>query len=142
MGEVKHLRVTVPGQPVPAARPRVTRNGTYTPKRYKSYLLLVEESWVQAGSPTVPDDEPLRVVVTCFMARPKSHLSASGRVKDSFPVAPVSRPDLDNLAKGLMDGLNGKAYSDDSRVVTLTAEKRYTRGDPYATIDVTCWGAK
>lgn len=138
---VKHCRITVPGKPVPAPRPRVTRRGAYMPKPYKDFLGVIRRSWEMSGRPTFPDGTPLRVQVTCFTARPKSHLSRDG-VKNGSPSVPIGRPDLDNLAKSFLDGLNGKAYEDDSRVVSLFAEKRYTRGDPYSTVSISIWSGK
>jgi Holliday junction resolvase RusA-like endonuclease len=40
-------------------------------------------------------------------------------------IKPTGRPDLDNVIKSILDALNGVAYSDDSAVISVTAEKRY-----------------
>jgi crossover junction endodeoxyribonuclease RusA len=37
----------------------------------------------------------------------------------------MSRPDIDNTAKGILDSLNGVAYIDDGQVYRLTVEKWY-----------------
>lgn len=49
-----------------------------------------------------------------------------------------SRPDVDNLAKAVMDGLNQLAWKDDSQIVDLRITKRYTRPDecPYVRITI------
>ena len=39
--------------------------------------------------------------------------------------APCVRPDVDKLARALLDALTGVAYEDDGQVVTLTVRKRY-----------------
>lgn len=45
--------------------------------------------------------------------------------------------DLDNLAKFVLDALNGIAYDDDSQVATLTCAKAYTTSpDDAPRIDV------
>ena len=38
----------------------------------------------------------------------------------------TQRPDLDNLAKGLCDSLNGVAFLDDAQIVKLTCEKNFS----------------
>jgi crossover junction endodeoxyribonuclease RusA len=39
----------------------------------------------------------------------------------------VSRPDVDKLARAILDALTGVAWPDDSRVIELHATKRYAR---------------
>ena len=41
----------------------------------------------------------------------------------------TSKPDIDNLIKGVLDGLNGVAYKDDMQVVKISARKQYSRGN-------------
>ena len=38
---------------------------------------------------------------------------------------PVCRPDLDNLFKFLLDGLEGGVYGNDCSIVRIVASKRY-----------------
>lgn len=40
-------------------------------------------------------------------------------------IRPKTKPDLDNVAKVILDALNGIAYHDDSQVSRLLIEKRY-----------------
>lgn len=40
-------------------------------------------------------------------------------------INPTTKPDTDNIAKSILDSLNGIAYKDDKQVVKLTVEKRY-----------------
>jgi len=41
----------------------------------------------------------------------------------------TKRPDLDKLVRAVLDGLTGIAFPDDSQVVRIVAEKRYTEVD-------------
>jgi Holliday junction resolvase RusA-like endonuclease len=55
---------------------------------------------------------------------------------------PAVKPDIDKLCRAILDGLqDGGLLAEDSRVVTLTATKRYPNpGDPTGVgIDVTEW---
>ena len=40
-------------------------------------------------------------------------------------IYPTVKPDTDNIAKSILDALNGIAYKDDKQVVTLSVKKRY-----------------
>lgn len=57
--------------------------------------------------------------------------------KPGKPVSPyhVGKPDLDNLAKAIMDGLTGTAWVDDRQVVWMTIEKAYLPADGVDPID-------
>jgi crossover junction endodeoxyribonuclease RusA len=83
-----------------------------------------------------PIGGPARVSITFYMTRPRNHYG-TGRnahlVKDSAPAFPTGRPDLDKLARAVLDALTmGGAWSDDSQVVHLNALKLY--GQPGCTI--------
>ena len=67
---------------------------------------------------------PVSVSLTFAMPRPKSHFGAKG-LKPSAPVAHVGKPDVDNLAKLILDQLtrSGNVWRDDSQVVSLTVHK-------------------
>lgn len=72
---------------------------------------------------------PVSVSLTFAMPRPKSHFGAKG-LKPSAPVAHVGKPDVDNLAKLILDQLtrSGNVWRDDSQVVSLTVHKFYAVG--------------
>lgn len=40
-------------------------------------------------------------------------------------IYPTIKPDTDNIAKIILDSLNGIAYKDDKQVIRLQVEKRY-----------------
>jgi Holliday junction resolvase RusA-like endonuclease len=94
------LSFTVPGAPVPKARPRVTKTGhTYTPKRTKDYEDEVAGCFIEAyqgARPAFPNqDVGLHVLVY-----------ESGK----------RYADVDNYLKIVSDALNGLAYTDDKQV--------------------------
>jgi Holliday junction resolvase RusA-like endonuclease len=64
------------------------------------------------------------------MPRPKSHFGAKG-LKPSAPVYHAGKPDVDNLAKLVMDRItrSERIWSDDSQVVSLTVHKFYAAGN-------------
>lgn len=118
------IRFTVPGDPVPQPRPRVSTRGgfarAYVPAKHPvhAYRQAVALAAKAAGLTTKAD--PLRVTVSCMFQRPASHMTRRG-VKPAAPRCP--RPDCDNLAKAVLDALGD--FFDDTLVTTLTVHKAY-----------------
>ena len=69
-----------------------------------------------------PHGEPVDVVIDFVFGRPKSHLRKNG-LREGAPALP--RCDLDNMAKAVLDSLNGIAWDDDAQVRRLVVEKSY-----------------
>lgn len=120
------ISFTVPGEPVPQPRPRVSTRGgfarAYVPKTHAvhAYREAIAAAARAAGAGV--HGEPVSVVIDLVWQRPKSHLRKSG-VKPDAPVLP--RADVDNAAKAVLDSLNGIAWEDDSQVQRLVVEKSY-----------------
>ena len=119
------IAFTVPGDPVPQPRPRVSTAGgfarTYVPKDHAihAYRQAVAVAARAAGLKVAT--HPLSVVVDAVFVRPKSHMTKSG-VRKGAPVLP--RPDVDNLGKAVLDGLQD-VIGDDTIVSRLVIEKSY-----------------
>ena len=120
------ISFTVPGEPVPQPRPRVSTRGgfarAYVPAKHPvhAYRDAVAAAAQAAGAGV--HGEPVSVVIDFVWERPKSHMRKSG-VKPDAPALP--RPDLDNTTKAVLDSLNGVAWEDDSQVQRLVVEKSY-----------------
>lgn len=98
-------------------RPRHMRNGhTYMPTEYTSYKRRVAEAYLAAGGGHMG---AAPVALTIDVMR---HLPVS-RPKRVVAEPDTVRPDVDNIAKGVMDALNGVAYDDDAQVVSLCVLK-------------------
>ena len=69
---------------------------------------------------------PLRMCLDFEFARPKSHLRKRGGLTKRAPKHHCQTPDVDNLAKMIMDALNGHVYIDDKQVCELVVRKRWT----------------
>jgi crossover junction endodeoxyribonuclease RusA len=75
-------------------------------------------------------DGPARVAITFRLPKPKS---TPARV-----LFPVKRPDIDKLARAVLDGLvAGGALADDSQVVDLLVSKRFATTRPGCIIEIT-----
>lgn len=99
--------VVIPGRPVPKERPRVGRAGNvYTPRATKEYEEAV--AWaVRASRQRVEGDCEVFITVRCETR--------------GF--------DIDNVLKGLLDGMEkGGAFSNDRQVTR--ADIRWVKGSP------------
>lgn len=71
-------------------------------------------------------DGGLQVTLTFVLTRPSGHLGKAGSVRPSAPRSPCVKPDVDKLARQVLDCLTqGGLIRDDSRVVELVARKVY-----------------
>lgn len=49
---------------------------------------------------------------------------------------PCKKPDIDNIIKIILDGLNGVMFDDDKQVVNVSATKVYTEQEPKVEIQI------
>lgn len=107
--------------PVPKARPRFTHSGgCYTPKSTAVYEKIVYDIAEFSGVKPAPKGTPVFLELQFFLPYP----SSMPKNRRAF-AEPAVRPDLDNYAKCVLDGLNGIGWVDDAQVVQISARKRY-----------------
>jgi Holliday junction resolvase RusA-like endonuclease len=126
------LTFDVIGLPKPQARPRVFKRGNFA----GAYSPTTEwkESVKYAASQHKPfDDLPLAMRVVFFYDRPKSHYGTgknADKLKESAPKYHTKRPDVDNLAKAILDAIQDAGLiKDDSAIVMLDVAKYYVGKD-------------
>lgn len=123
---VKIARFEVPGAPQGKARPRVTKNGTFTPKKTKDYEQLVKNCYLSKNEYNGNFKDPIQVEIIAYFGVPKSTSKANVNKMLSHELLPTKKPDTDNIAKAILDSLNGIAFHDDSQVFNLTVTKLYS----------------
>lgn len=115
---------TIPGRPQGKARPRFTRAGyAYTPKATHDYEEAIRAAFLRTGEVILTC--PVHVLITAIYAPPKSAPKKVRAAMLSKEVLPTVKPDVDNLAKAVLDALNGYAYIDDKQVTSLSVFKTY-----------------
>lgn len=107
------IAFTIPGKPVPKARPRVVNRHAYTPKKTKDRADLIKQ--IAAPLFDKPFTGPVCVDVIAVFPIPKSWSKKKKAEMRGMPH--TQRPDKDNLEKLPYDALNGIAYVDDSQIV-------------------------
>jgi len=107
------LSITVPMSPVPASRPRVTRQGiTYYENPYRTFKDDLKK-WFQENYKGTIIDDFMVVNIKCFAELPK-------KTSLEHP-----KPDVDNYAKAVLDAMNKTVISDDHKVLQLTVSKEW-----------------
>lgn len=95
--------IIIPGRPVPKGRPRLGKNGNvYTPRKTREYEELV--GWCTKQTMKEPLQGDIAIDIRIYM---------KGN----------SWPDIDNVCKALLDGMNKVAYNDDRQVAALAIQR-------------------
>ena len=119
------VEFTIPGAPQGKERPRFTKSGiAYTPKKTKDYEKMVAWAYeCEAHGAKLTGSIRANIVAVYPVPRSWSKTKREEAINDW--VLPMVKPDLDNVAKAVLDALNGIAYIDDAAVTDLTISKRY-----------------
>lgn len=123
------VKFTILGEPMGKERPRFRRVGkyvqTYTPTKTKNYETKVRDSYYQDNVNTRHLTGAIEAEIHGIFPIPVS-VSKKLRAKMESGEEPYTKKvDADNLAKIVLDALNGVAYEDDKQVTKLTVTKVY-----------------
>ncbi len=152
LASVPALSFSVCGSPVGEPRSQPTRAGGRLRMHRNSsadeWKLAVRSAAIAAlGLQTAPrqaffaENEPLLVVMTFLIERPKNHFRLARGKPTEFlaagaPIYHTAKPDADNLAKGAMDALAGWPkgadpilWWDDAQVVEVRSRKEWASNE-------------
>ena len=134
------MAITVPagfmvlGLPVPQGDLTCSRGPNHRLYHQNKKTLEPWRAKVEAGArrwitETADEGQPLDVVLTWSLPRPKSHWGTgrnADRLKDSAPAYPTPQPDLDKLTRAVFDALTAsKRIVDDAQITDAVVRKRY-----------------
>lgn len=129
------FRFEIPGEPLAKARPRASLFGghahVYTPQKTANYEGKVALAFKSAYPSACPSTKALVVTLVFYFPLNKGDYTGTGKLgkhgllKLAGKERHVKKPDCDNLAKSVLDGLNGIAFVDDSQICGLAISKRY-----------------
>lgn len=131
------LEFTIPGEPHGKGRPRFVRatGRTYTDRATASYENLVRVAFKNAYPDWVPSPDAVEVHIYSYFPIPMSWSKKKQTAALLGWLRKVSKPDLDNVQKAVLDGLNGIAWKDDAQIVTMFASKKYDE-EPRADVTI------
>ena len=129
------VEFTIPGEPVGKQRPKASfqMKRIYTPEKTINYESFVKHCYY--GNPHFCERQ---VVVNMKVYLPIPTSTSKKKQKQMLEgiIRPTKKPDIDNVIKSVLDGLNGVAYEDDKQVIEIHAEKYY---DLTPRVDVKMW---
>ena len=127
MDDKRYIAFTVPGKPLGKQRPRFSRKGTvvrtYTPRQTAEYERLVKESYIAAGGEKL--EGAIGATIRGYFEPPKATSKKQRQKMLSGEIGYTKKVDADNLAKSILDALNGVAYADVAQVSLLLVYKAY-----------------
>lgn len=124
----KRLKLVIDGVPVPKGRPRFTKAGVaYTPAKTRAYekqAAIIADIGMRANGLKMFEC-PVTVMATAYLQLPKSMTKKDRAAALSGTLLPAKKPDVDNIAKAALDGLNGIVWRDDALICGLSIKKLY-----------------
>ena len=123
------IQFTIPGAVQAQERPRFSRTGkgvkTHDAPKSRSYKELVKMvAW--DNRPQEPLQGALKLEVDVYLVPPKKyHTKPKQALIASGELRPTTKPDADNLVKGIKDGCSKIIWVDDAQVVEMVVRKFY-----------------
>ena len=117
----------VPGEIVGKERPRVNMytGRVYTPNKTKDYEFLVQQ-YFKIKYPNYKMLEGRRSInIIAYLKIPKSTSKTKTQEMLENKLSPTKKPDVDNIAKSILDAMNGFVFKDDNQVSKISVEKRF-----------------
>lgn len=109
------------GPVVAKERPRSTSKGrVYTPKRTKDFEAAVAKRAKEENLPRV--SYPIRVILRVFDSTSDPELA----MLSAHGLTHNTKNDLDNIAKAVLDALNGVLWMDDKQISALSVTRVYS----------------
>lgn len=138
---MKRIQFEIPGDVQAQQRPKFSTFGGHVkaidPKEsrdYKSFVRLIASQHAPENLIT----EDIKLTIDVYRKIPKSFSKKKRQMALNGEIRPTTKPDIDNLAKGIKDGLSKVLWHDDSQVIELVARKWYSE-NPRAVVTVE-WG--
>lgn len=125
----------IPGEPKGKgrARSRIAKGkggqqfvAHYTPKETVEYENLVRMAAHEAMAGAEPTSFPCRVKIIAYCSIPASWSKKKQAKALAGEIFPTGKPDLDNIEKSVLDGMNKIVFRDDSVVCDVSKAKRYS----------------
>lgn len=120
---------TVHGRPQGKGRPRFTRTGrVYTDEKTTRYERAVRSIFRKkyGVDAMIPKGYHIVVEISASFKVPDSDSRSIKAAKLTGRIPAAVKPDADNIAKIILDALNGEAWGDDAEVTNIHTVKRYS----------------
>ncbi len=118
----------VVGNIVGKQRPRINTYtyNVYTPNKTKDYEEYIQQNFKIKYPNHQLLEGRVSVEIIAYLEIPKSTSKKKYEEMLSGNISPTKKPDIDNIAKSILDALNKFVFKDDNQVTKLTVEKKYS----------------
>jgi|DEB0MinimDraft_3_1074331.scaffolds.fasta_scaffold14356_6 Holliday junction resolvase RusA-like endonuclease len=119
------ITFTVNSRPVAKARARKGKYGYYTPGKTTDFEALVAKEAAVAMEGVDPLEGGLKAIIWAQFTPAKSWSKKKKQAALDGELKHTSRPDVDNIGKAVLDGMNKIVYNDDASIDHLEIRKSY-----------------
>ena len=115
------------GEVVGKERPRVNMytGCVYTPGKTKDYEFLIQQYFKMKYPNYHTLEERVAIEIIAYLKIPKSTSKVKKQDMLDNKISPTKKPDVDNIAKVILDAMNKFVFKDDNQVAKISVEKRY-----------------
>ena len=108
-------------------RPRVNtyNNIVYTPTKTKDYETLIQEYFKIKYKNFEMLTNRISVEIIAYIKIPKNTSKKKIEEMLNGNISPTRKPDIDNIAKTILDAMNKFVFKDDNLVSKIYVEKKY-----------------
>lgn len=123
MQDKQFIVFKIHGQATAFARAGALGKRRFTPQKQAAHMYVIQQTAIakmQLDNASIIEG-PIQATIRVYYPYPSSW----SQKKKAAIKWKVSRPDCDNLAKIILDALNGIVWVDDAQVVELCVQKQY-----------------
>lgn len=133
---LNYAEIKIVGEIKTKQRPRAAMSGeharVYTPKDTIYYENYIKTLFLEKYKDSNFDNLPLSVYIKCYFKLNQTQM----KVEEAEFIPCKTKKDLDNIAKIVLDSLNGIAFNDDKQITSLRVEKCYTREEEKIIVEI------
>lgn len=118
----------VPGDIVGKQRPRVNMytGNVYTPNRTKDYEEWIKQNFFIKYPNYKMLENRVSIEIIAYLKIPKNTSKDNKEKMLQNNISPQKKPDIDNIAKIVLDALNDYVIKDDIQVSKIVIEKKFS----------------
>lgn len=129
--EKNTIKFTLEIEPKAQSRPRARRMGNFIrfyDKEHssKKYLASIINDQLLSFNFEKIRNKPIELNIKFYRAIPKSTSKTKAILMELGLIKPLTKPDIDNYVKYIMDSMNGVVYEDDALITSSRVEKLYS----------------
>ena len=120
--------IEILGEIIGKQRPRVNMytGNVYTPNKTKDYEEWIKQNFFIKYPNLKMLEGRVSIEIIAYLKIPKSTSKITQEKMKNNEISPQKKPDIDNIAKIVLDSLNNYIIKDDTQVSKISVEKMYS----------------